>query len=352
MVAFTATLFGYIYSSLTNNTLSYVWLAVVAVVFSAVAGYIAFRGISGSTMTSIVILVIQTVSLIGVSIWFIAYRLGHGHLVYEAANAGKVIIPHSFIGLLYQSTIAILLLVGFESITALGAEAINPTKDIKRGVIISLLIQGGFCYLLQYFAANFAAGPHTLGATTNKVGAGYAAAAVDSAPIGTMLKQTISSGGKAVSVLVAVTVLIALIGTTLACLNTGVRVTYTMAKDKEMPAILGLLHGEFATPHGGVWVLTALSAAIGVFAANPHQVDNLTQVTLASNTGTFIVYGFTCIITMVAFANRHDKHPDEALSSFPGLGALMNVAELLGVIYIAVNGSGTTPGDAYKALGV
>jgi hypothetical protein len=30
----------------------------------------------------------------------------------------------------------------------------------------------------------------------------------------------------------------------------------------------------------------------------------------------------------------------------------MNVAELLGVIYIAVNASGTSPGNAYKALGV
>lgn len=250
---------------------------------------------------------------------------------------------------MYQSTIAILLLVGFESITALGAEAIRPEKDIKRGVLLSLLIQGGFCYLLQYFAANYAAGPHTLGAPAGT--SGYAAAAVDSAPIGTMLKQTISSGGKAVSVLVALTVLIALIGTTLACLNTGVRVTYAMARDKEMPSILGLLHGEFATPHAGIWILVAVSAALGVFGANPHQVDNLTQITLASNTGTFLVYGLTCVIAIAAFASRHDRHVMKHYF-VPGLGALMNIGELLGVVYIAINGSGTTPGDAYKALGV
>ena len=349
MVAFTATLFGYIYSSIFNHQLSYLPLAIVAIVFAFVTGYIAFRGISGSTMTSIAILVIQTVSLIGVSIWFIAYRVGHSHQVYELANAGRVVIPHSFISMLYESTIAILLLVGFESITALGAEALRPEKDIKRGVLISLLIQGGFCYLLQYFAANFAAGPHTLNAA--KGATGYAAAGLDSAPIGTMLKQTISSGGTAISVLVAVTVLIALIGTTLACLNTGVRVTYAMAKDKEMPSILGLLHGEYATPHAGIWILVSLSAALGIFGANPHQVDNLTQITLASNTGTFLVYGLTCIIAIVAFASRHDRHPVKHYL-IPGVGALMNIAELLGVIYIAANGSGTTPGDAFKALGI
>ena len=349
MVAFTATLFGYIYSSIFHHTLTYLPIAIVAIAFAVITGYIAFRGISGSTNTSIIILVIQIVSLIAISIWFVIYRVGHPHEVWEHASAASVIIPHNFVNMLYQSTIAILLLVGFESITALGAEAIRPEKDIKRGVLISLIIQGGFCYLLQYFAANYNAGSHTLGAAPGQ--SGYAAAAADSAPIGTMLKQTIHSGGTAVSVLVALTVLLALIGTTLACLNTGVRVTYAMAKDKEMPSILGLLHGRFATPHTGIWILVALSAALGVFGANPKQVDNLTQITLASNTGTFLVYGMTCIIAIVAFASRHDKHPVKHYL-LPGIGAFMNIAELIGVVYIAINGSGTTPGDAYKALGI
>jgi len=352
MVAFTATLFGYIYSAVFSGVLSYFWLGVVATLFAVITGYIAYRGIVGSTMTSIVILVIQTVSLVAISVWFIAYRIGHPHGVYEIANAVHVLIPHSFINLLYQSTIAILLLVGFESITALGAEAIKPEKDIKRGVLISLLIQGGICYLLEYFGANFAVGKSTIssGAGAHAL-TGYGAAAADSAPIGTMLKTTIGSGGTTISVFVALTVLLALIGTMLACLNTAVRVTYTMAKDKEMPGVLGLLHGRFATPHGGIWVLVVISAALGIFGANPHQVDNLTQITLASNTGTFLVYGFTCIIALVAFASRHDKHPIKHLL-IPGIGALMNIAELLGVVYIAVTASGTSPGDAYKALGV
>jgi len=349
MVAFTATLFGYIYSALFNHTLSYFPLALVAIAFSFIVGYIAYRGITGSTNTNIVILVVQTISLIAITVWFIFYRVGHPHQAWDLANAAHVVIPHSYVNMLYQSTIAILLLVGFESITALGAEAIRPEKDIKRGVIISLLIQGGICYLFEYFGANFAVSPHTLAAPAGT--SGYAAAATNSAPIGTMLQQTIGKGGTAVSVLVALTVLLALIGTTLACLNTGVRVTYSMAKDKEMPSILGLLHGDFATPHTAIWILVALSAALGVFGANPHQVDNLTQITLASNTGTFLVYGFTCIIAVVAFASRHDRHPLKHLL-IPGVGALMNIAELIGVVYIAVQGSGTSPGNAYKALGV
>ena len=143
--------------------------------------------------------------------------------------------------------------------------------------------------------------------------------------------------------------MLALVGTTLACLNTGVRVTYAMAKDKEMPSILGLLHGKFATPHGGVWVLTLVSALFGIYGVK--SVNTLTQITLASNTGTFIVYGMTCIIAIVAFASRHDKHVVKHYLA-PGLGALMNIGELLGVVYLAVKAGGDSSKNAYIALGM
>ncbi len=80
-------------------------------------------------------------------------------------------------------------------------------------------------------------------------------------------------------------------------------------------------------------------------------LDNLTQITLASNLGTFLVYGATCAIALVAFASRHDKHLIKHIG-IPALGLVLNVLEMVGVLYIAVTGSGTTPGDAYKALGV
>jgi amino acid transporter len=219
-------------------------------------------------------------------------------------------------------------------------------------VLISLLIQGGVCYLFEYFSANLAIGGASL---TTAAGNGYAAAGQDAAPIGDMIKTVgnhyLGNTGQTLAILVAFTVLLALVGTALASLNTAVRITYAMSKDKEMPAVLGLLHGRFASPYGGVLVLTIVSAAFGVFGCNPYQVDNLTQITLASNLGTFIVYGATCGIALVAFASRHDRHLVKHIA-IPGLGLVLNVFEMLGVLYIAVTGSGTTPGDAYKAIGV
>ena len=250
-----------------------------------------------------------------------------------------------------------MLLVGFESVTALGAETINPERDIKRGVLLSLIIQGGICYLFEYFAANFAVGAGTIAFTAKgTTETGYSAAADSSqtgAPIGNMIhniaENHLGHTGTTVSVIVALTVLLALIGTTLACLNTGVRVTYSMAKDKEMPGLLGFLHGRFATPHAAIWILTAISAAIGAFASVPWQAHNLTQVTVASNTGTFLVYGATCVITVIAFASRHDKQVFKHIL-LPGLGALANFAELCGVLYIGLSAGGLTGQDYTKAL--
>jgi hypothetical protein len=63
-------------------------------------------------------------------------------------------------------------------VTALGAEAINPDKDIKKGVLLSLIIQGGICYLFEYFAANFAVGSGTIAFTVKgTTEGGYSAAA-------------------------------------------------------------------------------------------------------------------------------------------------------------------------------
>jgi basic amino acid/polyamine antiporter, APA family len=57
----------------------------------------------------------------------------------------------------------------------------------------------------------------------------------------------------------------------------------------------------------------------------------------------------SCIIALVAFASRHDRHFIKHLA-VPGLGALMNVAELFGVVYLAVKAGGDSSKNAFIAL--
>jgi amino acid transporter len=71
------------------------------------------------------------------------------------STAGSVVSPHGFNFIFIQAAIAILILVGFESVTSMGQEAKHPTKDIPKAVLLSLAIQGAFCYLIEYFAAGY-----------------------------------------------------------------------------------------------------------------------------------------------------------------------------------------------------
>jgi hypothetical protein len=75
--------------------------------------------------------------------------------ILSPTSAASVVAPHNFSFVFIQATVAILILVGFESVTSMGGEAKNPTKHIPIAVIASLLIQGLLCYLIEYFAANY-----------------------------------------------------------------------------------------------------------------------------------------------------------------------------------------------------
>jgi amino acid transporter len=339
---------------LFNVTLS-TWQQIVPVViFSALTGYIAFRGISGSTMTAIIINVIQLTALVAFSILAIAFRFVHPELHYEQSGALSVVLPHSLNNVLMQGTIAILLLVGFESVTALGAEAINPKRDVRRAILLSLAIQGAVAYVIEYFAANFVINQSITGKdAAGHTIAGYAAAAASGAPVGDMLRfigdKMLGGTGFALLIILAVTVLIALIGTTLACLNTGVRITYVMGRDKEMPSILGLLHGKYATPHFGVLALAVVSMGFGAYGV--LSIDNLTQITLASNTGTFLVYGLTNLIVLVAFWGKAEHNVLKHII-VPSIGFLANLGMLVAIVYLNIIAGGSTTTDTVVAIAI
>ena len=348
MVAMMAILVTYILGQF-NITLSIPMEILVAIIFSIIVGLIAVRGISGSTNVAIIINVVQLISLIGFSILAIMFRIKNPlHATHWAQpSAFSIIIPHSLPAMLFQSTIAILILVGFESSTSLAGEAINPKKDIPRGVILSLIIQGLFAYLFEYFAANYAISEKLVyvGSDGTKLN-GMAAAAASGAPIGDLTRligdSMLGGNGFALMIIIAITVALAVLGTTLAAMNTAVRVSFAMSQDKEMPGPLGALHEKHATPYFGIWILVAVSAIIG--SVGVLSVTALTGITLASNIGTFILYALICGLTFVTFIGRSEFHGVKH-AIIPMLGLLGNLGMLGAVVIIGL----TTPGVSQDA---
>jgi basic amino acid/polyamine antiporter, APA family len=353
----------------------------LCVIFAFITGYIAFRGVSGSTMANIVINIVQILSLLTFTILAIVYRADHPGVVYEHATALSVVMPHNVTQLIFQSTIAILLVVGFESATALAAEAKNPLKDIPRGVVLSLIIQAVIFYSFEYFGANYFIGQqfaglldknganfvviadplHTTlaqaisanGASTYAGGSivtGFDAAAVDGAPIGDFSRiigdSLLHGHGLTFEIIMASTVVLALVGTALSCLATGVRVSYAMGKDDELPGLFGSLHGKFNTPTYAVLLLTIISAIIGGYGV--LNSDNLLKIAIISNLGTFLLYGMTCIATYIAFSHRADQNVITT-KVFPILGALLNFGLMIGDIYFAFFAVSATDASKYDS---
>jgi amino acid transporter len=312
-------------------------------------GFIAVRGISGSTTAAIAINVVQLVSLAAFSVLAIMFRVQNPLHATQWAHpaAFSIVFPHSLPAMLFQSTVAILILVGFESSTSLAGESINPKRDIPRGVILSLVIQGLFAYLFEYFAANYAVSEKLVFANADGTTAtGMDAAAASGAPIGDLTRQIgdamLGGNGFALMIIVAITVGIAVLGTTLASMNTAVRISFAMAQDKEMPGLLGALHGKHATPHIGVWVLVIVSAIIG--SVGVLNITALTGITLASNIGTFTLYALICTLTFVAFAGRSEFHSVKH-AIIPLLGLIGNIGMLVAVVVIGL----MTPGVSADA---
>jgi len=241
-----------------------------------------------------------------------------------------------------------------------------------------LVIQAVIFYFFEYFAANYFIGAH-YAAIVDKAGShfslidpkitsimdpsidqktyaggsiltGYSAAASDSAPIGSfsnIIGTWLFHSAKAgfyFELIMALTVVLALIGTALSCLSTGVRVTYAMGKDNELPGIFGFVHGKFNTPHVGVIVLTILSAAIGAYGV--LNSDNLIKIALISNLGTFMLYGLTCLVTYIGFSTDKDA-PFFSTKLVPVIGVILNTGLALGDFYFAFAAPSATAATKY-----
>ncbi len=292
-------------------------------------------------------------------------------------SAASVVAPHSFNYIFIQACIAILILVGFESVTAMGEEAKNAKRDVPRAVLLSLLIQGCVCYFVEYFAANyFLHNGYTM-----------SMAAASGAPIGDQMVLAGSwlfgsyRAGWWFMMIQATTVFLALIGTTLACLNTGARVTYAMGREGEVGTHFGLLHGRTGSPHKAIWTLAVISALLGIVtvsvylgATTPAPLDpkyhnfwyslgifapetyaklpnTLVIVTLISNFGTFLLYMTTCLVTIVAF-REHDAFHGFKHIVIPVFGLVANLACMLFYLIGPFMVSGMSWHEPYIALGV
>jgi len=256
-------------------------------------------------------------------------------------SATVILLPHNLSGVLFQAVLAMTLMVGFESSTALAASANNAQRDIPRGTVLALIIQGAFAYLVGYFAAGLA-----LNSSVN--------AAASRVPIGDLSLQIgdllLKGNGGTLMLFIGFLVLLAILGGALTSMNNGVRISFAMALDTEMPDVLGFLHPQYATPYNAVILLSVVSAIIGA-AGVIGGLPVLMGILLASNIGAFLLYALLCILTVVTFVRDSSFNVLRHII-FPVLGLAANVGIIIGALGVGLRYGGVITQATLIALGV
>ncbi|HNH27444.1 MAG TPA: hypothetical protein PLR93_10515, partial [Anaerolineales bacterium] len=214
-------------------------------------------------------------------------------------------------------------------------------RDIPRATILALIIQGLFSYLFGYFIAGFALNTQ-IDATASQAPMGDIAL-----QIGDLL---LDGYGATLMVFFGFTVAIALLGGTLTAINNGVRISFAMALDEEMPDIFGMLHPRYTTPYNTVILLSIVCAIIGS-AGIIGGMPVLMGIVLASNLGAFLLYALLCLLTVVTF------NGDPAFSFLrhllvPGIGFLVNVGTVILAAKIGFSAGGLISQASWVAWGL
>jgi amino acid transporter len=242
--------------------------------------FIAYKDIKISTLI--------TLGLEAFSIFFIMILafivLGHHHFAIDTSQFSMK--GTSLLTLGMGVVVAIFSLVGFESSTAFGEEAVNPLKTIPRSIIWSLIITASFFVFITYVEVQGTVGYST---TLDKLGAPLTTL---SQMYGVPFLGPITSFGAMVSFFALAS----------SCMNAGARVMFAMGRHEFFPAKVGAAHAKYGTPHVALSVyaivmFTVVTSCYYILVANGFAV-----VDEFNDAGTMGAFGFVGAYTLIVLA--------------------------------------------------
>jgi amino acid transporter len=183
-------------------------------------------------------------------------------------------------GLRAGMVIGIFSFVGFESATALGAEAREPRKRIPQAVLRSTLIAGAFFVVMSYIMVSGFRGSAT---PLNK----------EPAALDAMAQL---AGTPTLGVLVSLGAVVSFFACALACVTAVSRILLAMARDGVFHASIGKAHATNATPH----IAGTLSAVVLFLVPVAMSLDGIGMVDIYNLNGTIATYGFLVAYVFIA----------------------------------------------------
>lgn len=207
--------------------------------------------------------------------------LGHHHFAVDTTQFAFKGVSLSTIGM--GVVVAIFSLVGFESSTAFGEEAVSPLKNIPKSIIWSLVFAGLFFMFVCYTEVLGTKGNAT---TLDQMDAPLSTlSTMYSVPI---LSPILSAGA-----------MFSFFALALSCLNAGARVMFAMGRHDFFHKATSAAHLKHATPHVALAVLTIIMFAvvtISKFAFGWAVLDEF------NNAGTMGAFGFLGAYFLISLA--------------------------------------------------
>ncbi len=208
--------------------------------------------------------------------------------------------------------------VGFESATALGAEARNPLRSIPRAVVLSSILAGAFFTVCAY---------------TEVLGSRMAGQDLGTSN-GPMRMLASIAGVPVLGLLIDIGVLVSLFAGTLACNTAAARVLLLMAHNGLAHNSLRATHARHETPTGAI-VVTGLAS---LFPVALLTIRGTPAVDIYGWSGTIATYGFIVTYALVCFAlpgylRQHHGVVNAATRIIPWIGVVAMILLLAANLY-------------------
>ena len=275
------------FNSRTLSTLTGAIMIVSGIIASATVaigatGYIAeFVSIPKTAMLSAVILFVGAVTAWGVlesvllaSLFTIIEISGLVAIIIAAAYSGVPIgrtlmaAPpldmHLWAGIAFASLLAFFAFIGFEDLTNMAEEAHSPERNVPLAMIVTLIITTVLYVLIAAIAVT-AVPTDRLSAST--------------APLSLVYREVAGFGPSAISAIA----IVATLNTIIAQITMATRVVYGMARQGDLPRVLGKVSGSTATP---LWATAAIVLTVLILALTA-PMERLAEWTSLSSLAVF-----------------------------------------------------------------
>jgi len=217
--------------------------------------------------------------------------------------------------------LAFLTMAGIESVTTLGDEAEKATRTIPRVLMGSLLPFGLLLVLATYGLTSLS---HHFSTALDQA----------AAPLDTIAR---SFRAPSLGLLSSLAVGISYFGCTLASLNAGARVVYSMARTREFPIAFARIHPVNRTPARSTFLIVAFGIACpaALLAGGVSLTSCIDYLSQISAFGYILAYFSVCLALPAFLYRRHALRPHH-LAMAAGAVAVMGVVLVLSVYPVPV----------------